>query len=70
MNKIPGTGNQYRVTGGNRKDEQQSGTKVLKTTYCINKITNGYKDVEKNHVAYALILHLVRSGTRSKYREI
>ena len=22
-------------------------TKVLKTTYCINKIKNGYKDVEK-----------------------
>ena len=22
-------------------------TKVLKTTYCINEIKNGYKDVEK-----------------------
>ena len=39
--------------------------KVLKTTYCINKIKNGYKDVEKNQVAA-----LVRSGTCSKYREI
>ena len=43
---------------------------VLKTTYYINKIKNGYKDVEKNQVAYALALNLVRSGTRSKYREI
>ena len=44
---------------------------VLKTTYCINKIKNGYKDVEeKNQVAYAIALNLVRGGTRSKYREI
>ena len=39
--------------------------KVLKATYCINKIKNGYKNVEKNQVAA-----LVRSGTCSKYREI
>ena len=39
--------------------------------YCINKIKNGYKDVEeKNQVAYAIALNLVRGGTRSKYREI
>ena len=44
---------------------------VLKTTYCINKIKNGYKDVgKKNQVAYALALNLVRSETCSKYRQI
>ena len=40
--------------------------KVLKMTYCINKIKNGYKDVEKKNQVAAL----VRSGTCSKYREI
>ena len=28
-------------------NEGAMSTKVLKTTYCINKIKNGYKDVEK-----------------------
>ena len=59
MDKIPctgndATGNQYRVTNGHGgirlcKDAQfgATSTKVLKTTYCINKIKNGYKDVER-----------------------
>ena len=77
MDQIPctgndGTGNQWLellVEFDFVRGHEYQSTK--NDIYCINKIKNGYKDVEgKNQVAYAIALNLVRGGTRSKYREI
>ena len=76
MDKIPctgndGTGNQWLELLVEFDSVRMRSNLVLKTIYCINKIKNGYKDVEeKNQIAYAIALNLVRSGTRSKCREI
>ena len=51
MNKIPCSGNDATETNTGLLVEFDSvrmhSNLVLKATYCINKIKNGYKDVEK-----------------------